>query len=140
MMERVKHNIEDLRAKRYPCSQATLLGIKHGLDAPMPDDTTLMAVSVGLRGGIGRTHSEGTCGALTGAVIALGLLFPDDGEKASALSKELFIEFRNEFGSVVCDRIKDENGRKRCTECCVKAGCLAASLFKRETSSDDANL
>ena len=139
-MEQVKQNIEELRRNRYSCSQATLLGIKRGLNASMLDDKTLMAISVGLRGGIGSTHSEGTCGALTGAVVALGLLFPDDAEKVVVLSRELFNGFRNEFGSVICDRIKDENGRKRCTECCVEAGCLAAALYRRETSQEKANI
>lgn len=136
MEQKVKQNIADLRAKGYPCSQATLLGIMRGVNAPIPDERILMAISSGLRGGIGSTHGEGTCGALTGAVVALGLMFPDDNRKAAALSKELFNGFQNEFGSVMCNRIVDENGRKRCNECCLKAGSLAAAVYERETSQD----
>ena len=139
-MKQVKSHIEELRARKYPCAQATLLGIARGTGASMPDEKTLMAITAGLRGGIGRTYNEGTCGALTGATVALGLLFPDDEEKAIALSNELFKGFSQEFGTVICGKITNEYCLKRCTECCIKAGCLAACLYQRETMCYNNNI
>ncbi len=134
-METVKQHIIKLREQKTPCSQATLCGICRSMaeSSDMPSEEMLMALSAGLRGGIGRTYNEGTCGALTGAVIALGLLFKDDEAKALELSRELFNDFMNEFGTVICGKITNEHGLSRCTECCVKAGCCVERMYKRET-------
>lgn len=137
--EKVTKEIQELRAKRYSCSQATLVGLARNADVAMPDEKILMAASVGLRGGIGRTFGDGTCGAVTGAVIALGLMFPDDLEKAVVLSKELFNKFSEEFGTVCCGKITDANGKKRCTECCMRAGSIAAELYQREMNKTQDN-
>lgn len=53
-----------------------------------------MALSVGFRGGIGRSYNEGTCGALSAGIMALGIYLPTQSEKALALSKELFDHFK----------------------------------------------
>lgn len=133
-METVKQHIIHLREQRTSCSQVTLSGICRGLanDIELPAEETLMALSAGLRGGIGRTYNEGTCGALTGAVIALGLLFKDDEAKALELSRELFNDFKDEFGTVICGKITNEHGLGRCTDCCIKAGCCVERMYKRE--------
>lgn len=124
-MRKTEETILDLRAKGYSCSQATLVGISRCSDTPMPDETILKAAASGLRGGIGRTFGDGTCGALTGTVIALGLLYADDEKRSAKLSKELFNRFKEKFGTVCCGDITDANGHKRCNECCVFAGrCL----------------
>lgn len=133
-METVRQNIFQLRQEITPCAQATLLGISRGIDAEMPSEKIVRAAAAGLRGGIGKTFNEGTCGALTGAVIALGLLFYDDEAKATELSNELFNYFMDEFGTVMCGKITNEHGLKKCTECCVKAGCRVAEMYERETS------
>lgn len=133
-METVKQNILQLRDAKTPCARATLLGICRGLEADILSEEILTAISSGLRGGIGRTYNEGTCGALTGAVVALGLLFHDDEAKALELSHELFNYFLGEFGTVMCGKITNKHGLKRCTECCVKAGCRVAVMYKRENN------
>lgn len=126
----VEEEILELRKQAYSCSQATLVGIARVCGRPMPSEDVLKACSVGLRGGIGKTFDEGSCGALTGAVIALGLMFPEDGGKAADLSHELYDDFKRHFGTVECGRITDEHGKKRCNECCVTAGCKAISLLE----------
>lgn len=133
-MKTVKQHILSFREQKTPCSQATLSGICRALntDNSVPAEEILMALSAGLRGGIGRTYNEGTCGALTGAVIALGLLFKDDEAKALELSHELFNDFMDEFGTVICGKITNEHGLSRCTDCCIKAGGCVERMYKRE--------
>lgn len=133
-METVRQHITRLREQKMSCSQATLSGICRSLatGSDLPAEELLMALSAGLRGGIGRTYNEGTCGALTGAVIALGVLFRDDEAKALELSRELFNDFMDEFGTVICGKITNEHGLTRCTDCCIMAGCCVERMYKRE--------
>ena len=70
----VKEKIEEYR-KDYSCSQATLMGICDVAGMPTEE---LALLAKGFSGGIGGTFSEGTCGAVTGAVMALGLLGADE--------------------------------------------------------------
>lgn len=121
-MNDIKKHIEELRDAKASCSEATLIGIARGIDAKMPEEKLLAAIASGLRGGIGGTHSDGTCGALTAGVIALGLLNPGDGAKATRLSRILFNEFKERFGAVECNKIAKNGNRSNCSECCLKAG------------------
>lgn len=51
------------------CSQSTLMGLCEVVNHPM-SQARLCALASGFSGGIGGTFDEGTCGALTGALIA----------------------------------------------------------------------
>ncbi len=64
----VVKKIEEYR-KDYSCSQSTLMGI---CEVAGFDDVDLVRLGKGFSGGIGGTFSEGTCGAVTGAIMALG--------------------------------------------------------------------
>lgn len=134
-MKNIKENVEqeiiDLREKKYSCSQATLLGLSRVFGSKF-NEKDLLAISAGFRGGIGRTFNEGTCGALSVGVIALGIYLPDDNEKATALSKELFDHFKNEQGTVICGNIVGEHGFDRCTGCCLCVGDKVVELLERE--------
>ena len=79
----------------------------------MRDDNLFRAAS-GLAGGIGRIR-ESACGALTGAVLMLGLKYGrrreeiDNEEKLSASCVpvgKLYKWFEKEFGSVTCRGIR----------------------------------
>ena len=72
VVERVKYWRKD---EGKSCSQGTLMGIGEvaGLDLE-----TLELLASGFSGGIGATFEDGTCGGLTGAVMALGLLGKDN--------------------------------------------------------------
>lgn len=125
---RVATRISELRDEKLSCSQATLLGIAEGVKEPdssfgarIPDINVLKRISGGFRGGIGGTYGEGTCGALSAGVIALGLLLDDDG-KATIASQKLFKAFSDEFGSVSCGKIREKYGSSHCTDCCLFCG------------------
>ena len=86
--------ITKLREEGYSCSQATFLGLCRALGSELTDKQ-LKALSAGFRGGIGKTYEDGTCGALTAGVMALGLYTPDDNDKGIALAGELFKHFKS---------------------------------------------
>ena len=107
-IKKVEESIRALREEKQSCSQATLLGIARNCESGrLPDEKTLKAISSGLRGGIGGTRDEGTCGALTAATVALGLLYPDDHIKATKLSRLLYEEFKEKFGTVICGKMTE---------------------------------
>jgi C_GCAxxG_C_C family probable redox protein len=87
----------------YACSQAILseYGPLFGLDRE-----TALRVSAGFAGGMRRGK---TCGAVAGAVMALGLKFcgpcpekPEDRKRAYDAVQEFMAKFAGEYGCVEC--------------------------------------
>ncbi len=122
----VKEKIEKYR-KDKNCAQSTLMGICDVAGLPTDEVATL---SAGFGGGIGGTFDEGTCGAVTGAVIALGFLGADE-KQISFCAKELFNAFKEEYGSVTCGAIsKNGEDKSSCVEVCVFSGEKVCELLK----------
>lgn len=97
----------EMFAQGHSCSQALLAAFapRYGLD----QDTALKLASP-FGGGLGRQGL--VCGALTGAVMVLGLhggrTDPDDAatrDRNDALVRELTGRFRGEGGSVMCNEL-----------------------------------
>ncbi len=102
------------------CSQCTLLVIQELFNLAVGDS---LKAATGFSGGIGRIGS--VCGALSGGVMALGLLYgrdlqtmkhPDEHvrvnlreeieAKLGGLIKKLSEKFRDEYGSFICNDIE----------------------------------
>lgn len=114
----VKEKIENYR-NEYNCAQSTIMGICEVAGLPVEELSTL---TKGFGGGIGGTFDEGTCGAVTGAVLALGFIGADDDQIVKG-SKEVFNNFKEEYGSTVCGVIsKDGEDKSPCVEVCLFAG------------------
>jgi len=94
------------------CAQSVLAALQDAFE--MRNDEVFKAAS-GLSGGVGLS-THGTCGALSGGVMAIGMLFgrerrnfkdPDKTRMvAYRLGKQLSDRFEREYGSVVCCRIQ----------------------------------
>lgn len=126
--EKVLKDIEELRENKS-CSQSTLMGICKNADCDLTQEQLAILAS-GFGGGMGGTFDEGTCGALTGAIMALGLIGNDGGE-ISSQTKELFNKFKDKYSSVRCDVIsKNGDDKSLCTECCLFAGDVVSDLIK----------
>lgn len=126
--ENIKKDIEELREEKN-CAQSTLIGTCKNTDKDF-DLNELSTLTVAFGGGIGGTFDEGTCGALTGAVMALGFI-ESDPEKLKTYSKELFEKFQDKYESVTCGKIsKNGEDKTLCTECCVYAGEVVSDLLK----------
>lgn len=93
-----------------------------------PEELSILAS--GFFGGIGGTFDQGSCGALTGAVMALGILSSNEN-KIKEDSKKLFNDFKKEYSSVTCGAIsKNGEDKSPCGDCCVFAGNMVVELLK----------
>lgn len=92
----------------YNCTQAVLMAFKDELSVP---EETLLAVGLPLGGGMGRLRQ--TCGAVSGAVICLGLLFPEKSKNEMyALVQEFARRFQERNGSINCGELLSGAGVK----------------------------
>lgn len=107
-----------LRLAGTSCSETTVLAVSHAAGCVL-DDETLRSLAVGFRGGIGATFDEGTCGALSGAIMATGLAMGADRKGATMAAKEMYTKFKDHFGTVCCG--KQNRGRDHCLNCCLVA-------------------
>lgn len=125
---RVEAEVMRLRSEGMSCSKATFLALCRIFEVNIPEET-LMRMASGFGGGIGRTHSGGTCGALSGAVLAIGLLSPDDAASLKRCA-ELYRRFETERGDVACGALlKAAGGKGHCNACCLCAATHAAGLL-----------
>lgn len=107
----------------YNCAQAVLQA------ATGRDDAELLAMAGAFGGGIGRSGC--LCGAVTGGVMALGLL--GEGER----NGELVEAFRREFKTTCCRglsrdyRWMSREHKANCRRLTMKAAELVAQLLQR---------
>lgn len=120
-----------LRLAGTSCSETTVLAVSHAAGCTL-DDETLRSLAVGFRGGIGATFDEGTCGALSGAIMAAGLAMGADHKgatkAATKAAKEMYERFQKHFGTVCCG--KQNRGRDHCLNCCLVATRNALELLR----------
>lgn len=110
------------------CSESTLMGLCETAEYPM-SQADMCKIACGFAGGMGGTFDEGTCGAVTGALIANGLI-NDDPSIIKANAKEIFNSFKAEYGTVRCDKISDYGKDKSpCVDCCVFIAKKVAELL-----------
>ena len=116
--------------KSKSCSESTLIGLCETADIDITQKE-MTKIACGFAGGMGGTFDEGTCGALTGAFIANRLIF-DNTSEIKSNAKELFNIFKNEYGTVRCDKIsKNGTDKSPCVDCCVFiANYIADSVNK----------
>ena len=86
------------------CSQAVVLAFK---DITGLDDHFAAKMAASFGGGMGRMRE--VCGAVSGMLLAAGLLYGYDDPKATTEKRELYAQvqamagqFREELGSIVC--------------------------------------
>ncbi len=94
------------------CAQAIFSAYGEHLSLGKVDFDTCMKIASAFSGGIARTGN--VCGALTGALMALGLKY-DDAEEANEAAVKFLDEFKSLNGSTICrelihhDLITDED-------------------------------
>lgn len=129
---RVEAEIIALREKKHSCSQATFVGICKALGGTLTDEQ-LLALSAGFAGGIGKTFNDGTCGALVGGVMAVGLYQPGQTDKAVIDGKRLFEQFKEREGTVICkDILQKYSGFSNCTNCCRHVGHDVVAILNHQ--------
>lgn len=104
--------------KKFNCAQAVACAFAKEVGT---DEKTLFRAAEGL--GLGMGGMEGTCGALSGAILLAGMKnsdgnTEDPGTKASTyqLSKQMVTSFQQKTGSTVCKELKGiESGKVLCS-------------------------
>lgn len=91
--------------KGFNCAQSVLAAF--GDLTHLPEKEAL-AMAGGFGGGIGGSHEE-LCGAMSGAVMALGMLYPhtrernaDEKRRIYQISKDFQARFKRRFGYTCC--------------------------------------
>jgi C_GCAxxG_C_C family probable redox protein len=125
-------------SKQHNCAESTFLALNELFNGGL-EPKTAARIATGLGGGLGA--SGGTCGALTGCVLALGLLAecdPDVLRKKTIypLAAGLQKHFIERFGSCCCrDLIRgmgDEH-RAYCRGLTATAATLCAEMLLEHT-------
>lgn len=112
------------------CAQAVLLAFSDLLEA---DEKTLAALSRPFGGGMGRLRL--TCGAVSGAVMALGLFFPGSDKSALyALVQEYAARSEARNGSIVCMQLLTGAGVRADTS--ASAEPRTAEYYKKRPCPD----
>jgi C_GCAxxG_C_C family probable redox protein len=82
-------------AHAHGCAEAAFVALKGALGLPAPDDAS---AAMALNGGI--AYSGGTCGAITGAALAIGLLSAsriDDHRAAKGTARRIVARLMDDF-------------------------------------------
>jgi len=120
------------------CAETILWGANQVYDLGL--EPRVLRLASGFGGGMG---IEATCGALTGALMVLGLLFTRERGHQSPRVKELCVEFleayRCEMGSIDCRPLKDAHRTEelKCRPVVHKAALLLERLIARELRSGE---
>lgn len=119
------------------CAESVLRGVSHAQEMDLPDACLRMATPFG--GGIGR--SQDVCGALAGAVMAVGASLgrtsaDEDKSTSYEAAGMVFRDFVQTFGSCRCSDLnmgdfKSAEHRARCDRFVGEAARLAILAIRR---------
>ena len=125
MSERIKM-ADELHRKGYNCSQSVAVACADLVDVPKE---TLFKATEGY--GFGMGTMDGTCGALTGALLIAGLKnstgnleSPKSKGATMKISKAMLTNFREKSGAIICRELKGVDTGKMICSCpdCIKHG------------------
>lgn len=125
-----------LHDQKYNCAQSVACAFAEDLNI---DPQILFKLLEGF--GLGMGCTQGTCGAISGAIALLGLKSSDGNLEAPAtkaqtyqLSKELLLKFQEKNGATICRDLKGiETGKvlRSCPECIEDAVELVEEILKK---------
>jgi C_GCAxxG_C_C family probable redox protein len=157
LIERIAKAAHDYDRAYMGCCRCTLAALQEHLRL---GDGDALRASAALSGGIARMGE--TCGALIGAIMAVGLAAGSDRledrksyEEAMALGREVYERFKAEHGTTLCYGIQERlfgrhfdlkrpeeaeawrraGGREKCPLVCASAARIAAEVILRFRAS-----
>jgi len=98
-------------------------------------DKKALKMASGFGGGMG---IESLCGALTGGIMVLGVLFTKEkaheSERVKTLEKEFLSRYKDKMGDILCKPLKEKhhNDEVRCLNVIKEAGVILDDIVKRE--------
>ena len=129
--EKIEEKAFDYMASGFNCAESVLLAT---IESRMGDiDGELPKVASALGGGVGGSREE-ICGALSGGVLAIGLLYGRtkpgvDVQFAKDLATEFRVRFLKENGCTKCGTLLDKFGEQNDSDKCRKMTGAAAALL-----------
>ncbi len=128
----MENKIEEARARKrsgeHNCAQAVACTYS---DLAGLDEETLLAATYA--SGAGMATMEGTCGALTGAAVVVGLA-TGDRARSRVLIKDIMENFRKRNGSTVCRELKGIGTGcplRQCEDCVADAAEFLEEALQR---------
>ena len=128
----MENKIEEARARKrsgeHNCAQAVACTYS---DLAGLDEETLLAATHAF--GAGMATMEGTCGALTGAAVVVGLA-TGDRARSRVLIKDIMENFRKRNGSTVCRELKGIGTGcplRQCEDCVADAAEFLEKALRR---------
>ena len=119
----IKEKALDWHKKGNNCAQAVIAACS---DMTGLDEKTALAISAGFGGGL---RSGEVCGAISGAVMAVGMAYPfTDGSDAEA--KQKIAEFAKQCVAAAAEKY----GKVRCSELKGNIDCNEIICFMAETA------
>ncbi len=126
---------------RGNCAQAIFARYGPILEKGKIDFDSCMRITSAFGGGINLTGN--VCGAITGALMTLGLKYGESIQEVSKISTQFLDEFKSNNGSIICrdlvghDLFDNEDLRKtkekdifeKCKKCVDDAACLLEKYF-----------
>ncbi|HHV83890.1 MAG TPA: hypothetical protein GXX43_09585 [Tepidanaerobacter syntrophicus] len=98
-------------------------------------DKKALKMASGFGGGMG---IESVCGALTGGIMVLGVLFTKEkaheSERVKTLEKEFLSRYKDKMGDILCKPLKEKhhNDEVRCLNVIKEAGVILDDIVRRE--------
>ena len=141
LLDRIETRAENLfRSKQFMCAESVLLAVSKGLGRDISEET---AIALAAPFSYGMGGSGCTCGALSGAVMSIGLCLgggqaQGEREKSRRFSKELHARFTGKFRSACCRvlcRDVREDPKRHFNQCAAITGAtarMAARLILEE--------
>lgn len=128
----MENKIEEARARKrsgeHNCAQAVACTYS---DLAGLDEETLLAATHAFEAGM--ATMEGTCGALTGAAVVVGLA-TGDRARSRVLIKDIMENFRKRNGSTVCRELKGIGTGcplRQCEDCVADAAEFLEEALRR---------
>lgn len=114
------------RSGKMHCAEAALTALKNNFRPEIPD--AIVQAAAGFGGGSG---TGCICGAVSGATMALGLIFPEDKKRVKKLTQELHKWFKDSYGATCC-KIVLANHKGVCAELTGRVAGQTALLASRD--------
>lgn len=130
MKTKSQEAVERKQTGKYNCAQAVACSF---CEYSSLNEETIWQSTLGLGAGMG--NMEGTCGALTGAGVIIGLACKDDKPRAMRMSRTLMTKFAERNGSTQCKVLKGVDSGKvlrQCDDCVADAAEFLDEILKSQ--------
>lgn len=129
----LKDKIRDYYSKRYlNCAESMLYGANDYYELNLDKKAFKLMSPFG-----GGMQIQSVCGAVTGALSVIGVIFTEkhqhEGELIKTITTDFMSKINETFGSYDCDDIKDEwrDEEKGCINVVVKVGEILEEIINK---------